>query len=169
MNNIISSAQSGGQRGRSTLDNLLRLEDNIRTAYASKEKLLSIFFDLEKAYDMAWRDGIVIDLYKAGLRGLFPRYIAVFLGERTFRVKVGSSLSSVHHQQNGVPQGSVLSVPLFILKLNGITQLFPRIQRFSFSLFVDYLQIGFRHPSLHMIQIKQYAGDSNQAQHLGTT
>ena len=143
MNKVLTTAQSGGQKGRSTVDHLIRLEDTIKTAFANKEHFISIFFDLERAYDMTWRKGIVIDLFNIGLRGLLPKYISAFLETRSFRVNIGNAISPEYVQQNGVPQGAVLSVLLFALKINNIATCLPPQERFSFSLFVDDLQIGF--------------------------
>ena len=151
MKKILTTAQCGCQKGRSTIDHLLRLENAIRTAYAHKEHFISIFFDLERAYDMTWRQGIVIDLYKAGLRGLLPKYVAAFLGTRFFKVKVGTSISGEYEQQNGVPQGAVLSVLLFALKINDVVKNLPTTNTFMCSLYVDDLQIGLRGPDLQHI------------------
>ena len=49
-NNIITDYQSGLRRHRSTNDHLVRLETFIREAFIKKEHLVTIFFDLEKAY-----------------------------------------------------------------------------------------------------------------------
>jgi potassium voltage-gated channel Eag-related subfamily H protein 8 len=48
----IFSAASGA---RSTLDHLVKLESFIRDDFINKEHAVSIFFDLEKAYDTTWR------------------------------------------------------------------------------------------------------------------
>ena len=151
MNRILTTAQCGCQKGRSTIDHLIRLETAIRTAYAHKEHFISVFFDLERAYDMTWRQGIIIDLFKAGLRGLLPKYIASFLGTRYFKVKVGSAISNEYEQQNGVPQGAVLSVLLFALKINDIVKSLPRNNALMCSLYVDDLQVGLRGNDLRQI------------------
>jgi len=79
---------------------------------------VSVFFDLEKAYDMTWKYGILCDLHEAGIRGRLPDFISKFLNERFFRVRVGSCLSDLFDQEMGVLQGANLSVTLFILKIN---------------------------------------------------
>ncbi|GFW16058.1 probable RNA-directed DNA polymerase from transposon X-element [Trichonephila clavipes] len=43
--------QSGFRKGRSTLDNIITLENKIRNAFVRRNHLVSIFFDIEKAYD----------------------------------------------------------------------------------------------------------------------
>ena len=47
---IINPWQSGFRRGRSTIDNILMLETNIRNAILRRNHLVAIFFDIEKAY-----------------------------------------------------------------------------------------------------------------------
>ncbi|GBN43235.1 putative RNA-directed DNA polymerase from transposon X-element [Araneus ventricosus] len=49
--NLIPMHQSGFRKGRSTLDNAIYLETQIRNAFVRKAHLVSIFFDIEKAYD----------------------------------------------------------------------------------------------------------------------
>ena len=144
INKVLTNIQCGGRRGRSTLDHLVRLEAAIRKAFLHREHFISIFFDLERAYDMTWRGGILQDLYDAGLRGLLPKFIAAFLRKRTFCVQVGSTRSTSMIQENGVPQGSVLSVTLFAIKINSIMRNLPENNRLTASLFVDDLQVGCR-------------------------
>ena len=49
-NNMISSWQSGFRRGRSTIDNILALETNIRNSFLRQNHLVCIFFDIEKKH-----------------------------------------------------------------------------------------------------------------------
>jgi potassium voltage-gated channel Eag-related subfamily H protein 8 len=53
-NNCLSKLQSGFRRGRCTIDNIIDLEIRIRNAFAKRNHLVSIFFDIEKAYDRTW-------------------------------------------------------------------------------------------------------------------
>ncbi|GFU21415.1 probable RNA-directed DNA polymerase from transposon X-element [Trichonephila clavipes] len=48
---LISSLQSGFRKGRSTLDNIVFLESQIRDAFVRRNHLVSLFFDIGKAYD----------------------------------------------------------------------------------------------------------------------
>ena len=73
-------------------------------------------FDLEKAYDTTWKYGRLNDLDNAGHRGNMPKLISKFLTGRNLSVRAGNTLSDSYHQQEGVPQGSVLSVTLFSIK-----------------------------------------------------
>jgi ribonuclease HI len=138
-NNILSEYQAGFRQGRNTTDQLVRLETSIREAFAKKEHLIGIFFDLEKAYDTTWKYGIQKDLYDSGLRGHLPTFISNFLQDRTFKVRFGSTLSDTFTQEMGAPQGSILSPTLFILKMNSITKCLST--NINCSLYVDDLLI----------------------------
>ena len=139
-NNIITNFQSGFRHQRSTNDHLVRLETFIREAFIKKEHLVSVFFDLEKAYDTTWKYGIMKDVHDIGLKGRLPLFLQNFLTK--FKVKVGSILSELHNQEQGVPQGSVLSVTLFSLKINDIVKtLNPGV---DCSLYVDDFLICYR-------------------------
>ncbi|GBM53584.1 hypothetical protein AVEN_105476-1 [Araneus ventricosus] len=94
---------------------------------------------MEKAYDRSWRYGILKVMYNMGFRGKLPIFVKNFLQMRTFQVRIGDILSEEFIQKEGVLQGSVLSVVLFVIKINGIiNQLPPYVHG---SLFVDYFQI----------------------------
>ena len=149
-NSCLSPYQSGYRKTRSTLCNLLKLETSIREAFVRREHLVAVFFDIEKAYDKTWRYGILKDLYNTGLRGNLPYFIHNFLENRTFQVRFGNSLSNTFIQEQGVPQGAILSVTLFIFKLNNILNQLP----FSVegSLYVDDLMIFCRSQNMNFIE-----------------
>ena len=149
-NNLISPFQSGFRYGRSTNDHLVRLETFIRDTFIKKEHLVAVFFDLEKAYDTTWKYGILNDLHDLGLKGRLPSFISNFLSDREFKVRVGSTLSDTHQQEMGVPQGSILSVTLFNIKINSITKcLAPGV---DCSLYVDDFLICYRSKHMHTIE-----------------
>ncbi|GBN87806.1 hypothetical protein AVEN_145796-1, partial [Araneus ventricosus] len=128
------------RQGRSTIDNLLALETDIRNAFIRRQHTVAIFFDIEKAYDRAWRYGILRDLYNCNLRGNLPIFIQNFFKLRQFRVRIGNQLSDYFVQEEGVPQGSVLSVTLFTLRINDILQQLPLSVKGFF--YVDDLYIS---------------------------
>ena len=103
--------------------------------------MVSIFLDLEKAYDTTWKYGIMNNLHDMDLRGRLPLFIQNFLSERKFRVRVGTSLSDFNDQKMGVPQGSILSFTLFIIEINSITSCIRN--GVDKSLFVDDFGISY--------------------------
>ena len=68
----------------------------------------------------------------------------------SFRVSVGDTLSGPHLQEMGVPQGSILSVTLFSVKINNIVKsVCPGVECF---LYVDDLCIFYRSKHMHSIE-----------------
>ena len=148
-NNFLSKQQCGFRSNRSTVDHLIRLETFIRDAFRNREHVVTVFFDLEKAYDRTWKYGILKDLYKIGLRGNLPKFISNFMSDRTFQILLGTTTSKIFSQEEGVPQGAILSTTLFILKINDITkQLNPGM---DCSLYVDDFSISFRSKRMPLI------------------
>lgn len=119
---IISRHQSGFRKGRSTIDAALCLETDIRKAQVNKEVVVGIFFDIEKAYDMIWKEGLLIKLEQIGIVGRMFNWIKDFLLNRTVQVRVGSSYSRIYKIDNGTPQGSVCSPLLFNIMINDVFQ-----------------------------------------------
>ena len=141
-NDILTDIQCGFRKHRSTIDHLVRLESFIRDAFLNKQEVVSIFFDLEKAYDTTWKYGILRDLHGAGLRGRMPLFISNFLENRNFRVRLGSTISEPFEQEMGVPQGSILSVTLFSLKINSLAQILNK--DVEGSLYVDDFLMSYK-------------------------
>ena len=149
-NNLITNVQCGFRRQRGTLDHLIRFETFIREAFLRKEHAVSVFFDLESAYDTTWKYGIMSDLHEFGIRGKMAYFISAFMDERQFRVRVGTTTSDLHEQEMGVPQGSIISVTLFSIKINSIIKaVHPGIEC---ALYVDDFVICFRSKHMHTIE-----------------
>ena len=151
-NKLLTALQSGFRKSRSTTDHLIRLETFIRQSFIKGEHCVGVFFDMEKAYDMTWKYGIMKDLYDFDLRGNLPIFIDKFLHDRAFQVRVGSTLSQEVIQEQGVPQGSILSVTLFAIKINSIVKCLTNDT--NASLYVDDFQICFSGQNMSVIERK---------------
>ena len=151
-NNLISEFQSGFRSERYTNDNLVRLETFIRVLFffIKKEHGVAVFFDLEKAYDTTWRYGILKHLQDLGLKGRLPIFIQSFLQKRTMQVRIGSTLSDLFDQEQGVPQGSILSTTLFNIKINNIVHCL--YYKTDCSLYVDDVCICYRSKNMRTIE-----------------
>ena len=149
-NGLLANIQCGFRQGRSTLDHLVRFESFIRNAFSKNEHVVSIFFDLEKAYDTTWKYGILKDLFDMGLKGNLPNFISNFLSDRHFNVRVNSTFSDEYDQEMGVPQGSILSVTLFSIKINSLVQVLN--DNIEGSLYVDDFLICYRGQNMNNIE-----------------
>ena len=114
-----------------------------------------MFFDLQKAYDTTWKYGILKDLHNMGLRGNLPIFIGNFLSDRTFQIHLGTILSDkIFHQEEGVPQGAILSTTLFNVKINDIVkQVDPGVECSLYVYVYDFV-IMYRSPTIDAIQRK---------------
>ena len=152
-NGLLAKQQCGYRSNRSTVDHLVRIETFIRDAFIHNQHLVAVFFDLQKAYDTTWKYGILKDLHSMGLRGNLPIFIGNFLSDRIFQIHLGTILSDkIFHQEEGVPQGAILSATLFNVKINDIVkQVDPGVEC---SLYVDDFVIMYRSPTIDAIQRK---------------
>lgn len=105
---LITSYRGGFRRGRGTMDPVLCLEGDVRNPLASKESVLAVFFDIEKAYDTMWKEGLLIQLHMVGVEGRVFNWIKDFLFGRAIQVRIGSEMSNKYIVDNGTPQGSVI-------------------------------------------------------------
>jgi len=149
---FFNPAQYGFRKKRSTMDSLVKLETDILDAFANQEQLVAVFFDIEKAYDTAWRHHILKCLHDAGIRGKLGNFIRNFLSGRTFQVQSRATRSVEKDQKEGVPQGSVLSVTLFAVAINNITSKIPG--DVSRLLYVDDLAIYYASRNIRTIERK---------------
>lgn len=138
-NNFFCSQQNGFRQNRSTTDHLLKLEAIITDAFVKKLHVVMVSLDIEKAFEMVWRQRIVQILIDKGVKGNMIAFIINFLRKRQMQVKVNGKLSDHNIAENGVPQGSVLSVTLFLTAINDIVR---NIQKpINCCLFADDLTI----------------------------
>ena len=84
------------------------------------------------------------------MKGNMAAFIDNFLSHRTFTVQHGNASSDLYKQETRVPQGSILSVTLFILKINCITESFSTgIEKF---LYVDDFAITYSSPNMPTLE-----------------
>ena len=124
-NSHICQPQSGFRRNRSTIDNLASFDTYIKNSRDLKLHTIAIFFDIQKAYDTAWRYGVLKSLHSYGLRGPLPLFISNFLSNRSIKVRIGRTLSPPAALEEGIPQGCVLSCTLFLIAINTISLSLP--------------------------------------------
>ena len=71
----------------------MRLQDDINKSLHIKCNTIGIFIDLEKAFDMIWREGLLHKLHALGICDNIYHWIKDFLSDRTIQVRVGQVLS----------------------------------------------------------------------------
>lgn len=139
--NLISPFQFGFRKGLSTVDALSCLQTDLVNNLNKKQHIDCIALDIEKAFDKCWPETIIYQLTKWGLQGNLLKTIKSFLENRHFQVTVNNSKSDTFYSNIGVPQGSPLSVPLFLAAINGITSSLSKTPKISYLLSADDILI----------------------------
>jgi hypothetical protein len=62
-----------------------------------------IFFDITKAFDKIWHNGLLYKLIKNKFDKYIIKWIAEFLDKRSFKIKANSSFSNNFNIEVGVP------------------------------------------------------------------
>lgn len=86
----MATHQSGFRKARGTMDPALCLNEEIRKAQVNKRTVATVFFDVEKTYDILWRDRLMTKLHTMGVRGKMFNWIMEVLSGRAIQVKIGS-------------------------------------------------------------------------------
>ena len=147
---LLGEEQCGFRPRRSTLDVLSQMDFHISDTYRQRQVMLSLFIDLEGAFDSASHDGIFYKLATMGITGTTLAWVQNYLSNRTYQVAVGASLSPSHPIRRGVPQGSIISPLLFNVLLSDL-----RVPHHShLQIYADDITIVTRAPTLAMAQTR---------------
>ena len=101
--------QSGFKKGDGTVPQQLRLFQDWNTQIDSLSFVGALFFDLKKAFDRVWHDGLLVKVDAAGIRGSALAWIRSFLSLRRQITMIEGFSSSSMEIRAGVPQGAILS------------------------------------------------------------
>lgn len=133
--NPISNRQWGFLKGKSTVGALLTAVDNWHQSLEAKRDVCAVFFDLKKAFDSVPHRLLLQKLSLLGIDPYLLQWIASYLCERQQTVCVEGSSSQQLPVLSGVPQGSVLGPLLFLIYIDGVSDL--NISEGSLILYAD--------------------------------
>ena len=117
-NNLFYELQSAFRSGHSTETALIRLTDQILKNMDNDEVIGLVFIDFRKAFDVIDHELL---LKKLSIYGATPPSVAWFkshLSERKQFISFGKTTSNQLTVKQGVPQGSILRLVLFLLFVN---------------------------------------------------
>ena len=148
-NNLFNPNQSGFRKNRNTMEQIIRLDNDIQKAFLKKHFTVGVFIDFQKAFDMIWKYGLLHKMVLLGIRGNMLAWVNSFLSDRTIQVKINSTYSEIYVVQNGTPQGSCISPTLFNIMVNDLSEC---LKYSAMSQFADDSAIWLSGTNLNFIQ-----------------
>ena len=111
---LLPREQAGFRRGRSTVDQVALMTQEIEDCFSAKKKAGAVFVDLTAAYDTVWHRGLTCKLLRLIPDRHLIRMIMELVQNRSFNLTTGNGKQSrLRRLKNGFPQGSVLAPHLF--------------------------------------------------------
>ena len=115
---ILSEAQCGFRKGRSTLDHIFVLAEVIKSRLP--DHTFACFLDIKAAYDRVFRDGLWYKLHELGMKGKLWRVLMALYRNVQSCVMIGDVRSDFFRPENGLRQGCILSPILFAIFINDL-------------------------------------------------
>lgn len=119
---VIPLDQFGFEFGRCTSQPQIKFQTDIATNLNSRKPTIACALDIEKAFDTIWHEGLVFKMKEANFSPHICLIIYNYLKGRSFVVKANSTMSKAFTITAGVPQGGVLSAPLFNIYVADLPQ-----------------------------------------------
>ena len=111
---LLPKEQAGFRSGKSTVEQVVLLTQNIEDSFEAKKKASAVFFNLTAAYDTVWHRGLTCKLLRLLPGKHMVRMIMELVRNRSFTLTTGDSKKSrIRRLKNAVTQGSVLAFLLF--------------------------------------------------------
>ena len=115
---IISSLQGACRKGQSCVHTSYILQETVSTALDENNYAFSAYFDVSKAFDTVWINGLFYKMYDMGIRGKLWRLLYRCYVNFMCRVKIKDRYSNWFNMQCGIHQGGFLSLIKYIAFIN---------------------------------------------------
>ena len=109
-NKILSNRQFGFVEAKSTEDVIFEAAKTVYNSFENNKKMMAIFLDLAKAFDIVSRCKLLNRLELYGIRDIAKSLFTSYLNERRQCVKINNSLSKFEIVKFGISQGTVLGL-----------------------------------------------------------
>ena len=120
-NNLITPNQPGFKTGDLCINQLISISHEIYKSFDDVYEVRSVFFDMSKAFDKVWHQGLYYKLRQNGISCGVLNILTDFLDSRTQSVILNGQFSSCAEVEAGVLQGSILRPLLFLIYINDLS------------------------------------------------
>jgi hypothetical protein len=149
LSTLLVPNQSGFRPNHSTITQLLEIYQEIVKAIDEHKEIFFIFFDISKAFDRVWHQGLLFKLRQYGISGSLITWFESYLKNRSQKVTLQGAESSLREIRAGVPQGSVLGPLLFLIFINDL----PLSIQSNIKMFADDTCLYIADPNLETKEI----------------
>ena len=151
--NMLNAQQAGFRKGRGCDDQIARVIQAIEDGFQRSpfQRSCLALLDFSKAYDMVWKEKLLVTMIDKGVPMTMIRWLNSFLENRQSRVRVNGTLGHNHQMRQGLPQGAVLSPVLFLFYINTLAEILPDQDMIN-ALFADDVTLLAVRPTLQESQ-----------------
>lgn len=150
-NNILSPNQSAYRKNHSCESTINCAINDWKDSHDKGQNIVIAFLDLKRAFETVNRNAMLKQLESIGIKDVELKWFKDYLSERKQNTKLNGMSSKDKEIPIGLPQGTALSVILFILYIDGITKV---VKNSTVTLFADDAMIVTKDKNVNIAIIK---------------
>ena len=119
---VVSDLQGAYKTGHSCIHSALIFQEAVAMSMDTNNHCIVAFFDVAKAFDGVWTDGLFKKIFDSGIKGktwrlLYRRYV-----DFQCCVKLGGQCSDWYHLFCGIHQGGYMSLLKYTVFINSLLE-----------------------------------------------
>ena len=116
----MSELQGACRKGSSCIHTALTLQETISKERESNDKVFVAYYDVSKAFDSVWIDGLFFQLHKVGIKHSLWRILYKMYLNFKCCVRIGQLSSSWYDMDCGIHQGGFLSLMKYTVFIDSL-------------------------------------------------